>query len=238
MAASGGLGQTILGTIVPLLPAFLPVALIVLAIFRQWALLIFAAVATALLSPAYATVDDGWDQAYPIFRVAVDHALHGQWQALWHDSRLLVWCAVLGFAFSLWDNLQEKTFNPVRAVLVGGICALALLFIQHVYHVSSDLATISETLRRPWLPAEVIELKSGERHVGYILSTDREWHTVLNDGTRNVSYIRISDVADRTVCRAGTPADATHHPLIRLKPVPVTKIDGCGALSSVQRAGA
>jgi cytochrome c oxidase assembly factor CtaG len=55
MAASGGLGQTILGTVIPLLPSFLPALLVVLVILRQWALFGFAALAAALISPAYAT---------------------------------------------------------------------------------------------------------------------------------------------------------------------------------------
>jgi len=225
MAASGGLGPTILGTVVPLLPGFLPAVIVILAIFRQWGLLVFTAAATAFVSPAYVTLGQGWNQTYPIFRVAVDHARHLQWLALWHDSRLLVWCAGLGAAFSLWDNYPKLV--PVRSLLVAAICALALLFIQHVYRVSTDLDTLSETLRRPWLPAEKIELKSGERRVGYILSTDKDWHTVLEEGTRTISYIRTGDVANRTVCRAGTPPPATPPPLIHLKPVPITPIPAC-----------
>jgi hypothetical protein len=233
MAASGGLGQTILGTVVPLLPAFLPAALIFLAIFRQWGLLLFAAAATALLSPAYISAREGWQRAYPQFRSAVAHAGHRQWHALWQDSRLLVWCAVLGAEFVLWDRFQEGkaaevAAAPIDAIIVGAICALALLFIQQVYHISTELNldTISETLRRPWLPAEKIDLKSGEIRVGYILTTDKEWHTVLDDSKRTISYIRVGDVANRTVCRAGTPPPKLP-PLVHLKPVLVTPVDPC-----------
>lgn len=232
MAASGGLGQTVLGTVIPLLPAFLPVALVVLAIFRQWGLLLFAAAATALLSPAYIDVEEGWHRAYLQFRSAAAHAWDWQWHALWRDSRLLVWCVVLGAGFVLWDSLLRGSINevvaaPIRAILVGSICALALLFIQQVYRVSTDLDTISETLRRPWLPAEKIELKSGAIRVGYILSTDKEWHTVLDDDKRIISYIRVGEVANRTVCRAGTPPPKLPPPLVHLKPVPVTPVDPC-----------
>jgi hypothetical protein len=227
LAASGGLGETILGTVVPLLPPFLPAALVILAIFRQWVLLIFAAAATAVLSPAYATVHGGWDRAYPLFRVAVSHALHRQWSALWHDSHLLVWCAVLGAIFSLWDNLSRGKLTPVSAVVVAAICALVLLFIQNLYRVNFDLDTISENLRRPWLPAEVIEVKAGPPHIGYVLSTDRVWHTVLDDGTRTISYVRVDDVTKRTVCRAGTPAPVTPPPLLHLKSVPITPNPAC-----------
>jgi hypothetical protein len=89
MAASGGLGQTVLGTVIPLLPAFLPVALVVLAIFRQWGLLLFAAAATALLSPAYIGVEEGWHRAYhnfglqPPMRGIGNGMLYGKTRASW-----------------------------------------------------------------------------------------------------------------------------------------------------------
>lgn len=227
MAASGGLGQTILGTVVPMLPAFLPATVVILAIFRQWALLIFVAVATALISPSYATVGEGWSKARQQFWVILDHVRSGQFGALWHDSRLLVWCAILGIAFALWDSLIEGSFDVSRAVLVGGICALTLLFIQQVYRVSTDPDTLSETLRRPWLPAEKIDLKSGEARVGYVIATDKDWYTILDERTRTISYIRTEDILNRTVCRAGSPPRATPAPLIHLKPVPVSPVPAC-----------
>lgn len=230
MAASGGLGQTILGTVIPLLPSFLPAVLVVLAIFRQWALLGFAAIATALLSPAYASASQGWGQAYSLFRTAVAHAWNRHWLALWHDSHLLVYCTIAGAAIALWDNLLIGKLTPVRAVIVGGICALALLLTQHIYRVNYDLATISETLRRPWLPAEVTEVKSGAPRVGYILSTDGEWHTVLDDSTRTISYVRTNDVTNRTVCQAGTLPPDMPAPLLHLTPVQVTRIRGCSSV--------
>ena len=46
VAASGGLGETLLGTIVPLLPPFLPAVCVILAIFREWFLLAFAGLST------------------------------------------------------------------------------------------------------------------------------------------------------------------------------------------------
>jgi hypothetical protein len=132
MASSGGLGQTILGTVIPLLPSFLPALLVVLVILRQWALFCFAALAAALVSPAYATLSQGWHQAYPLFRAAVDDARNGQFHALWLDSRLLVICAVAGAAIALWDNAWRGKLTPIRAIIVGGMCALILLLTQHV----------------------------------------------------------------------------------------------------------
>jgi hypothetical protein len=64
MAASGGFGETLLGTVIPLLPPFLPALLVIFAIFRQWWCLAFAAVATALVSPAYIGVHEGLRAAY------------------------------------------------------------------------------------------------------------------------------------------------------------------------------
>ena len=249
MASSGSLGQTILGTVVPLLPTFLPASLVFLVIFRQWGLLIFAAAAAALLSPAYISIGQGWHRAYPQFRSAVDHAWHGQWHDLWQDSHLLVWCAALGAGIALWDYyLSMGPSNtassnapsaliaaayvlspPIGAIFVGAICTLALLFIQQVYHVSTtlNLDTISETLRRPWLPAEKIDLKSGGMHIGYVLSIDREWYTVLDESKRTISYIPVGEVVDRTVCRVVSPPPNLPPPLVHLKPVAVSPVDPC-----------
>lgn len=59
MATSGGLGETLLGTVIPLLPFFLPAAAAALAIFRMWLLATFTIFAAAIISPAYATVSEG-----------------------------------------------------------------------------------------------------------------------------------------------------------------------------------
>jgi hypothetical protein len=226
MAASGGLGETLLGTVIPLLPPFLPALLVIFAIFRQWWCLAFAAVATALVSPAYIGVHEGLRAAYSQFQDAISHAWHWQWHHLWQDSRLLIWCAALGAVFALWDNVlcgKAKT-APISAIWVAVICALALLFIQQIYHVKTDPGTISETLRRPWLPMEKIDLKSGESHTGYVLSTDKEWFTVLDDNKRTIDYIRSSDILNRTV---GPPPCNSLHPLIPLKSGSTTPVKPC-----------
>jgi hypothetical protein len=64
MAASAGVVSTLLGTIVPILPLFLPALLVVLVVFRRWAYVVLTAVATAFVSPVYtSSVPNALEQA-------------------------------------------------------------------------------------------------------------------------------------------------------------------------------
>jgi hypothetical protein len=131
MAASGGLGETLLGTVIPLLPPFLPALLVIFAIFRQWWCLAFAAVATALVSPAYIGVHEGLRAAYSQFQDAISHAWHWQWHHLWQDSRLLIWCAALGAVFALWDNCaMRQSKDGTDQCHLGGsnLCACTTIY--------------------------------------------------------------------------------------------------------------
>lgn len=233
VAASGGLGETLLGTIVPLLPPFLPAVCVILAIFRQWFLLAFAGLSTAIVSPAYATAPAGWEQAYSSFRVAVDQVWHREWNALWQDSRLVVICAAAGAFLVLYDALiSRRSFwmllllLPV-GIVVAGVSTLVLLFVQNVYRVPFDATTYTEALRRPWLAPEEIVLNTNKLHIGYMVSDAAGWHTVLNESNRTITYIRVRDVAARKVCRVGPAPPTPPAPLIRLEGVQAVQLDRC-----------
>lgn len=234
VAASGGLGETLLGTIVPLLPPFLPAVCVILAIFRQWFLLALAGLCTAIVSPAYATAPAGWEQAYSSFRVAVDQVWNHEWNALWQDSRLVVICAAAGAFLVLSDALiTQRSLSWLLLLLlpvgiaVASVSTLALLFVQNVYRVPFDATTYSEALRRPWLPPEEIVLNTGELRIGYMVSDAAGWHTVLNESNRTITYIRVRDVADRKVCRVGPAPPTPPAPLIRLEGVQAVQLDRC-----------
>lgn len=53
VASSTGAISTLLGTVVPLLPLFLPALFIILIVFRRWSLALLTALAAGLVSPAY-----------------------------------------------------------------------------------------------------------------------------------------------------------------------------------------
>jgi hypothetical protein len=53
MASSAGVVGTLLGTIIPILPLFLPALLVFLIVVRRWALALLTGLAAAVISPAY-----------------------------------------------------------------------------------------------------------------------------------------------------------------------------------------
>lgn len=85
LAASSGVVGTLLGTIIPLLPLFLPVVLIFFMIFRRWGLVVLTALFTALVSPASIhSLGDG-------FRIAADTV--SSTKGIWHGA-LKIWPAI------------------------------------------------------------------------------------------------------------------------------------------------
>lgn len=64
IASSTGVVSTLLGTVVPLLPLFLPALFIVLVMFRRWRYVFLTALATAFIAPAHtASLTDGQREA-------------------------------------------------------------------------------------------------------------------------------------------------------------------------------
>jgi hypothetical protein len=59
IASAAGVVGTLLGTVVPLLPPYLPILTILLAAARRWTLAGFAGCATVLLSPTYVDSPNG-----------------------------------------------------------------------------------------------------------------------------------------------------------------------------------
>lgn len=211
--------ETLLGTVIPLLPFFLPAVAAALAIFRMWLLAAFTAFAAVIISPAYATVSAGWSEAYSSMKSATISVLNGRWLDLWTESRTVVICVLVATFALLWDAINRKfskIATPFYAITVAGVCTLAVVFVQTVYRVPFDGTTVSEIVRRPWLPIEKIDAKPAETYVGYIVATEGGWHTVLKDSDRTILYIRRGDISSRQVCRAGPPPLMVPPPLYQL----------------------
>ena len=95
---------------------------------------------------------------------------------------------------------------------------------------SGDLssATVATIVRRPWVPAEEIKLKSGSIVVGYTLSTKDKWFVVLKEYDRTINYIAADDVASRTVCSVeNNDETAKATPLITFQGVNTAKKQFC-----------
>lgn len=105
IASRSGIAGTVLGALIPLVPAFLPAIFVLLVVMRRIALSIMAGAATAIISPAYTT-----SSSSELWREAVDSAYEGwnlikagEWQIIWHDWQLAVIVAGIGAIIAMWD---------------------------------------------------------------------------------------------------------------------------------------
>lgn len=96
------------------------------------------------------------------------------------------------------------------------LSAYTVLLVDTVYRVPFNGGIVSDLLRRPWLPAEELNVAgSNDPVVGYTLSTSDGWHVLLAESTRQIIYLRSIDVTARAVCHV-KPAEPPEPPLIKL----------------------
>ena len=235
MAANGGIIQTLLGSLIPLLPPFLPLLVLVLLVFRRWIAAALAASAAAVVSPAYDTWANGWNYAIHEAGNLVQRAASPEIAMLWQESPRVLICAGVGLLFAVlgaakgWDSDDEpfdtwiiaRLGHGLWGIIIAAACVLGLLFVQAVYRVPFDLKNASEVVRRPWIPAEQITLTADgapRTYIGYVISTGDDWFEMLIDDDRTIVYVPADTVVSRTVCIppgsfASTPF---HKPLFEL----------------------
>lgn len=229
IASAGGVTGTLLGTIVPLLPAYLPFLVLVLVLFRRPVLAFVVALATALVSPAYVGFSKGWDRALDDLWSMLDRLSHWEWGLAWNEHRVALVSVAVGVVFAIWGTAQVQLYSddflPPSAKLAihfgwglvyASVCLLGLLFVQAVYRVPFDIANFDAIMRRPWVPAEEITLDTGERYVGYTISSQDGWFLVLNEHDRSLAYLNADKVVTRRVCTPATSSPDHRDPLYRL----------------------
>jgi hypothetical protein len=97
----------------------------------------------------------------------------------------------------LWISLYRILF----CVAMVGAAVFTFFYLVTMYNVPHDLDTVSEILRRPWLAVEQISLgDQSPHHVGYTITTKDNWHLILEDKTRTITYLVAKDVKSRKAC--------------------------------------
>ena len=298
MAASAGVVSTLLGTVVPILPLFLPALLVVLIVFRRWAYALLTAVATAFVSPVYTpsalnALEEAADSGREIWRrlnfgpklITENNIVERIWDYLSYiaknigdwlqvikisligffwpgfdgDELLLVWnewkwvliSALAAFLLvilnpprilrhasapdkvTVWESIRGWALwlwigKATYSVLIAVASAYSALCVYAIYEVPFNTSATSDILRRPWLPAEQVQLSSGEILVGYTLSTQDGWHALLEEEARRITYIPSRNVTARTVCDVRTMAEIPP-PLISLRGSTPSSVPTCQA---------
>jgi hypothetical protein len=204
--------NALLGTIVPLVPLFMPYAALLFLVANRVVLGLLALLAAALISPTN--------------RSEVPHMLSAQWHSalgggfFWHA--LLV---VMAVTFVILLLVELAGVSPASfAGSVGVVASIVLLpLVVALYSVPIGNSAYVDLIRQPWLPAEAITPASNQEFIGYVLSSDGYWLEVLTANDRTIRYYRVSAIRDRQICQP--PQTVQGRPLIALTseqaPVPL-----------------
>lgn len=197
IASSGGYINTLLGTVIPLIPILLPYAALLLLAFRHPILSGLCFLASAVISPS------------PIRAVNGLRRSEAEWHLIlnWIDSHLWIWFAVAGvLILVLTLMIAGEPFNQIALKTVNVIWVLAVLaaaipLLLYIYPVPGQGSYWATLLRQPWLPAQAITLKSGQIYYGYTVSDDNDWFVILLVSSRTIVYVPAGDVTGRLVCQ-------------------------------------
>lgn len=224
VAASNGTVSTLTGTLVPLVPLFLPLATQLLALCALGAMLfgfkirlhLFFATAAAFFSTVFVTPT----------RLSLKDALRPSSELV---RSVEVWALVLFLnicfvAINLRVHVIEFTTVSAFVVILMVITVTVPTVASYSFPSLSEIRRIPNVLHRVWLPAELIGMSDGSEHVGYVLKTDGVWTTILWDSDRSIVIVRSQNITSRTICRIGSPDGL---PLISVQSTEVPKIEPC-----------
>jgi hypothetical protein len=205
IASSGGYINTLFGTVIPLVPIFLPYVALGLLFSNRVILAIAALLAVAFVSPmavsratASRFISQGWHSV-----------TSGGWHIVYLVSAALVVLVLVGELVGWGYNTFFKTLSSIACI------ALIPIFL-FVYPFPLSNTFYAEQLRRPWLPAEEITLNSGQVLIGYLLSEDQDWVVILKADSRTIYYYHEPQVTNRQICQLEHTSANT--PLISLIP--------------------
>lgn len=207
IASSGGYVDTILGTVIPLVPILVPYLALVLLLFNRVVLGVLTLLVVACVIPITVSRQAAWQLAQQDWQ----HVLHFMSQPGGILALILLGTPLAVMLIFELAGLGVGAFLRTVAVMA---CIGLLPFISQLYPFPLSNQFYTQALRQPWLPAEVITLTSGRTVVGYSLSDDGNWIVLLQDASRTVTYYPASEVVNRQVCQMGESASMP--PLIPL----------------------
>ena len=206
VVSSGGYVDTLLGTIIPLIPIFMPYLTLMLLFFSRVIPSVLAFLVTALISPATTGRAGAWNLVKRDWNLIIG----------WSSAHLFIVVILAIPAISLLLITLPLGFSAFFKT-VGTIASLALVpYIVQLYPLPHNNNFYAEQLRQPWLPAETITLASHRYITGYTLSSDSDWLVVLLAGNRQIVYYLSAEVARRQVCQIGKAGPV--RPLVTLVP--------------------
>lgn len=217
IASSGGYVNTLLGTLIPILPIFIPYIALILLFFRRFILSAIAFLAAAFISPA---------QVHAARSVA-SYTATDIWNATlnWLNIHSLAAIALTSLLFWIllsWLRDRWAQYQWFSIFWIIGAAFLFLPLIAPIYPFPRALSFYITELRQPWLSSEKMTLESGQIDYGYTLTTADGWFEILTAGSRTIRYIPAGEVVGRAVCHQAEVAFSPLIPLPKSAPAEVT----------------
>jgi hypothetical protein len=205
IVASDGYVNTLLGSVLPVVPLLMPYVALVLLFFRRTLPGLLALGIAALVSPAR------YGRA-----AALATASHDSHQLVSLTGRNLWILVCIGVVIVLLVALQTDGLYA-SARTVGTFAAIALtIYVVHVFPLQASGNYYGNLLALPWMPAEKVTFTTGPPVVGYVLADSDLSLEVLVNSSRSVKFYRNDLVTGEQVCRLG--AQMSGKPLVTLIP--------------------
>jgi hypothetical protein len=196
VASSGGYVNTLLGSVLPVVPLLLPYLALTLLFFNRATLGALCLIATLVITP---TATDS--HAFALF---VGGILNKAWGIF----------AVVVVLLVLQMTVGIRLFARSAAVLA---CIILVPVVLFLYPVPSANSFYVSLITRPWLPDELITLTSGSTISGYMISDDQDWIIFLSNRNRRIYYYHPDQIKHREACQY--PGASASRPLVSLAPV-------------------
>jgi hypothetical protein len=208
IASSQGYINTLLGTIIPIVPIFMPYLALLLLFSERFIAGILAIVATVSISPS------------SISRAEMLMIAKADWHlisaATGAREVMLIAIGTIFASLLLVEVVGLNFTNLIRTI--GIVASIALIpIIVRMYPLPIKDSVYESPITQPWLPAEVITLTSRQAIVGYELSSDGYWFEALTAYSREIEHYRTSDILTIEICQMSKPGE--NRPIIALMPV-------------------
>jgi hypothetical protein len=187
---SAGYVNTLLGSVIPLVPILMPWIALLLLWLNQMIASLLAFAAALLISPAALT----WNDFLSTAQHDLQAAQGGGWE--WLSFFLAALAAIL-FLFELGGFGIRATARSLG--LAASVAIVPIMF--RLYPLPASDVFYTNLLTQPWLPAETITLTTNQSMTGYILETDQDWTEVLLAEDRTVVQYHTSQVSSRAMCQ-------------------------------------
>lgn len=203
VASSAGYVNTLVGSLIPIVPVFMPFLGLALLFLNRFILGMLAFFAVIFSSPTAIT------RLQALRVVKHDGLLLGR-SGLPILGGVLLFVVVFGVLVTRSDDIRI-TLSTILGILL-------VPFVLLLYPLPTQGNFYAQQLQRPWLPAEQFTLTSHATFVGYLLSRSDGWFIVLVAPNRSIAYVHSGDVAGQRVCEIG-PA-GRERPLVALIKTP------------------